>query len=640
MGWGSNLDAYFVAIAAGCLQKTGGSFTLSAETDFGASYGLKSLYYKSRSSNVADAGILRGASAESLVAWRNNANSGNLVLTTNASDQIVFNGTTLAPSASPTFTGTVTAPNILLTDTSNQMVLGTTRTVTITAPTPASTSRTWTIPDITSNGTFVALQGAQTFTGVKTFTAQTNFGANILFDYTHGVVLNDASASNTISLKAPSSVTTYSLTLPADAGTTGYALTTNGSGTTSWTNLSGAGTVSSGVAGRLTLYPATGNTVDDIYAQNAHNIDVEIAAQGSRSVDLVYTIPNPGNAVTAANILLSQGAQTIVGQQTFSASILGLAGTGVADIAFSFAGDTNSGLARIAADDIALVVNGAAYLEVTTSAITAQTALFVNNAAVTISNTTNQIVLGTTRQVTINAPTPASASRTVTLPDLSADYSVVGTVGTQTVGGTKTFSAQIIASAGMQASGTVLGDSNGARDLGSSAINWGNLYINGDVIVGSTSAIGFAASGAVSITGTKTNSAASAGKYGEVIESIISSLTNFPSTTAFGDLTSISLTAGNWMIYLNGRGNTNTSTAWTGYTVGVSTTTGNSTTGLVLGDNESNINGTANLTGAALSIPGIHVLVSATTTYYYKFSATYSNGQPQATGRITAVRIS
>lgn len=61
--------------------------------------------------------------------------------------------------------------------------------------------------------------------------------------------------------------------------------------------------------------------------------------------------------------------------------------------------------------------------------------------------TSNQFVLGTTRTVTITAPTPASSSRIVTIPDLSTDYSVVGDAGTQTIGGSKTFSSGVTISA-------------------------------------------------------------------------------------------------------------------------------------------------------------------------------------------------
>lgn len=57
--------------------------------------------------------------------------------------------------------------------TSNQLILGTTRTVTLTAPTPASASRIHTIPDITAAGTFAFLEGTQTFSGSKTMSALT-----------------------------------------------------------------------------------------------------------------------------------------------------------------------------------------------------------------------------------------------------------------------------------------------------------------------------------------------------------------------------------------------------------------------------------------------------------------------------------
>jgi hypothetical protein len=78
------------------LQKAGGTFTLTAEVDFGATYGLKTAYYKSRATNPSGAGIIRLGNTE-LVAWRNAANSGNLSLGVNASDQFLFTGGPLVP---------------------------------------------------------------------------------------------------------------------------------------------------------------------------------------------------------------------------------------------------------------------------------------------------------------------------------------------------------------------------------------------------------------------------------------------------------------------------------------------------------------------------------------------------------------
>lgn len=96
--WGPDLTAYFIAIASGALQKTGGTFTLGAETDFGASFGLKSLYFKSRHANPAAAGQLRLGNTES-ISWRNNANNGDLALTSNASDALLFNSKNVLFSA-------------------------------------------------------------------------------------------------------------------------------------------------------------------------------------------------------------------------------------------------------------------------------------------------------------------------------------------------------------------------------------------------------------------------------------------------------------------------------------------------------------------------------------------------------------
>ena len=99
VGWGGNTTSYLVAIAAGALQKTGGSFTLSAETDFGASFGIKSLYYRSRASNVASTGTVRLENTGPGIIWRNAANNGDLALTVNASDQLTYNGSVVSTSS-------------------------------------------------------------------------------------------------------------------------------------------------------------------------------------------------------------------------------------------------------------------------------------------------------------------------------------------------------------------------------------------------------------------------------------------------------------------------------------------------------------------------------------------------------------
>ena len=104
--WGPDATDWAAAVTNGMLQKTAGLFQLLAEVDFGTAYGVKSLYYKSRTSNVADAGQIRLAQAD-VINWRNNANSGNLSLGVSASDVLQFNGVDIQGAISVTDTSTI-----------------------------------------------------------------------------------------------------------------------------------------------------------------------------------------------------------------------------------------------------------------------------------------------------------------------------------------------------------------------------------------------------------------------------------------------------------------------------------------------------------------------------------------------------
>ena len=98
--WGDIQANIIVALANSTLQKSGGSFTLTAEVDFGATYGLKSAYFKSRTANISTTGVVRYANNEG-EGWRNAANNADLLLKVNASDAIEFNGTALSTFANP-----------------------------------------------------------------------------------------------------------------------------------------------------------------------------------------------------------------------------------------------------------------------------------------------------------------------------------------------------------------------------------------------------------------------------------------------------------------------------------------------------------------------------------------------------------
>jgi hypothetical protein len=111
--WGVPATQWASAVTSGMLQKAGGAFTLLADVNFGPTYGLVSTYYKSRSSNIADAGALRLSNTD-LIDWRNNANGGNLALGVSTSDRLQFGGVNVPTiSSTDTFTNkTLTSPVI------------------------------------------------------------------------------------------------------------------------------------------------------------------------------------------------------------------------------------------------------------------------------------------------------------------------------------------------------------------------------------------------------------------------------------------------------------------------------------------------------------------------------------------------
>ncbi len=120
----------------------------------------------------------------------------------------VLGGNTPAAASVTTLAASSTASTTALTATatSNQLVLGSTRTLTLTAPTPASSSRTVTLPDPGGADSVAYLALPQTFTGVKTFVAP---------------VLGAATATSINALTITSS--TGTLTIPASVTLTGPA---------------------------------------------------------------------------------------------------------------------------------------------------------------------------------------------------------------------------------------------------------------------------------------------------------------------------------------------------------------------------------------------------------------------------------
>jgi len=93
--WGQAVSNFLIALGNNALSKAGGNFILSADVNFGPTYGLVAKYLKSGSTNIAQSGVIRFANNEGL-AWRNAANNADILLKVNASNQLEVGGVALA----------------------------------------------------------------------------------------------------------------------------------------------------------------------------------------------------------------------------------------------------------------------------------------------------------------------------------------------------------------------------------------------------------------------------------------------------------------------------------------------------------------------------------------------------------------
>lgn len=139
------------------------------------------------------------------------------------------------------------------------------------------------------------------------------------------------------------------------------------------------------------------------------------------------------------------------------------------------------------------------------------------------------------------------------------------------------------------------------------------------------------------VVGTATNDNAPTLRLGQYIESTASN-SNFATTDTYGDLNSISLTAGDWDVTAILCALANGATV-TSILTGISTTSGDSSTGLSFGVNQANTGGGPSVTTAqCVSVPVYRMSLAATTTVYQKFYGTYTVATPKGYGRLSARR--
>lgn len=441
-----NLSSYLIAIASGTLQQSGGTFSLTADVNFGLNFGLIAKYLTSESSGTATAGMLRLAHND-IVAWRNAAGNGNLNLTTNGSDQLTFNGAVVQ-----TGTGFVTS----ITGTANQVIASaSTGAVTLSTPQNIGTASDVTFRTLTLSGnvtTGLVLGGTNvgisnvgafgissgsslTLTGTP-ITANgellpnTDNGSNLgssskafanIYARTGLQLLATGGGANAISLAPPSSITSYTLTLPSAQGSNHTTLHNDGSGNLTFNLIA----LSTDVSGTLPVANGgTGNTTFTAYS---------VICAGTTATGLFQNVSGVGSS---GQVLTSNGAATLPTWQTLAGT--GTVNSGTAGQFAYYATSTNA----VSGNTLATISGGIVNLGSASGGNLGEVVMFSPTSAkgnLSIGASDNA---GNSTILLTNAS--QAGNRTYSVPDAGASANFVMSEGAATVNGVKTFGSSPI----------------------------------------------------------------------------------------------------------------------------------------------------------------------------------------------------
>lgn len=423
-------------------------------------------------------------------------------------------------------------------------------------------------------------------------------------------------------------------------------------------------------------------------------------ATSSGTTTITNTSPSSGGTVTSVSVVTANGLSGTVANPTTTPAItltLGanaVANSQLAEMATNTIKGNNTGVTANAADLTVAQVN--AILPVFTSSLNGLAPLsgggttnylradgsWVAPPGATSGTVTSVGVSGGTTGLTTSGG-PITASGTITLagtlaiasggtgntsataafnalsPMTTAGDIIIGGVsgaGTRLAIGT---SGQILtvsggaptwaaAGAGTVTSVNVSGGTTGLTTSGGPITGSGTITLAGTLAVanggtGSTSGlvtqsgIGMVAS-AGQLLGTNTNDAASAGNVGQFVTSFVAEGSAVSMSTGVNtNITSISLTAGDWdvsgmLLYVG------TASGISGYTICATSTTGGVGT---LGQNKNSLAFAGSIASAesGITLPPIRVSLASTTTYYLVGSIGFSGGTATTFGSISARRV-
>lgn len=364
----------------------------------------------------------------------------------------------------------------------------------------------------------------------------------------------------------------------------------------------------------------------------------------------IYTIPD---ALADCQIVMAAGTQTIAGAKTFSAQVTTADGTANAPSVAIGTGITNKGIYSSGVDSVGLSTGGTVRLNLTTTELRSTVNIVAAGATSNLgsatdswarlfvglgANTTPSVTLNTSTGFysaganTINFTTNGTARMSLDTTSLTCNLPFYAADGTTSAPG---YGFGSHSNYGLYLNGTTLtlttagtdryyfdgtaiqpGATN-TYDIGQASLKFKNLYATG-------------------VVGTTTTDNAAAGNVGEYIESIVASFANTPVSGSAGDITSISLTSGDWDVMVVAEVTANGAT-WSRADIGIGTSSGNVSP---IGDTRQQQSWT-NSSTVPTQVTGTsfyRAQVSGTVPYYLKIVSTYSAGQPQARGKICARR--
>lgn len=429
-----------------------------------------------------------------------------------------------------------------------------------------------------------------------------------------GIFTQSGVTSGIITFQPASAAGTYTLTWPTNDGDADQVLTTNGSGVLSWTTSAGGGAntaLSNLAAVAINTSLISDADVTDDLGDATHNWDNVYLRSALFDGSTSGTITLQATATAGTNTITLPASTSTV-------AVLGLTQTWTQDQIYS--GATIRAQGGIWTNSAAATSN---FAVVSSSAATTQTAA--------------QLIFAGATTIYSRVISRSSASTTLGTNSSYGGW-VIGDQGvTEASSGT-----HALLSAFVIKGSAITGGAGATTDLAT-------VYIEG-LMTGVTPTAGtyslWVDAGTArldgGILGTTTNDAATAGNIGEEVVAIQSTYTNYTTTATYQNITSITLTAGDWDLsaFMTYSSNSATITAASNAIFVISTTTA-SAAGATEGRNIGYVPQAA-LLGTSLfseSISPYRVSIASTTTYYLNTQATFTLGNPQYVGGLRGRRI-